>query len=456
MNITKTNIDKLNAKLNVHVEKTDYDPKVEASLNDYKRKVQLKGFRPGKVPMGIIRKMVGTQVLVEEVNKLVYESIAKYLNEQEIHILGEPMINEKEQPKIDWEKQAEFTFVFDLGLAPEIDLNLSSKDKIVFYKITVDDKMIDEYVAELTQRFGSYKTLDTISGDEMIRCNMAQLDESGKIKEGGISKENTPMILSVVKDEEIKKKFIGAKLQDKLQIDVRKAFDRDVEIASLLGISKEKAASLTHTVFELTIIEILKYEKAEMNKELFDKVFGADASIASEEEFRKRLAEDLAKSLEADSDYRFTIDAKEHIIEKANIKLPVDFLKRWMLFSNKEFTQEQLDDEFPKFEDEFKWQLIRNDIIKKNNISVSEQEIKDYAKAFAAYQFRQYGINNFAEEHLEKYASSMLKNDEERRRLYERKIDEKVMHFIKSTVTLQEKEIDRDKFKTLFEKKNKK
>ncbi len=452
MDIRKEDIDELNALLKVQVDESDYEEKVNEVLRDYRKKANIKGFRPGKVPFGMIKKMAGTKVLVDEVNKLVFESISKYLVNEKINILGEPIVNEEKQPKIDWENQKTFEFVFDLGLSPDVNVELSKKDKIPYYKIKVDKAIVDEYVDEYKKRFGRFETTDKVSDDEMIKGELYQVDDNGQQIEEGFQVSNATLSLLNIKDDAIKKKFKGAVVNDKVVFDLKKAYPNDTEISSLLNIDNEKAAEVSGN-FEIQISEILKFEEAEVNQELFDKVYGENA-VKSEEEFRQKLSEDIENSLEADSNYKFVMDVKDAIIKKADIELPIEFLKRWLLTSNKEkFTKEQVDEDFHKYEDDMKWQVIRNSLINKNNITVSDEEIKDYAKQVALMQFQQYGLANMPEEQLEQFANTMLEKEEERKRLYDKKYDDKVIEFVKENVTVNEKEITRDKFKKMLEKK---
>ncbi len=453
MNITKEDVDKLNAVLKVHIEKKDYEPEVEKVLRDYKRKAKLNGFRPGKVPFGLVKKMYGKQVLVEQVNKLVSESISGYLKDEDIKILGEPLINEEKQESIDWENQQEFNFVFDLGLTPDINIKLGQKDKITFHTIKVDDELINEQIENYKQQFGSFQQVDAIENEEMLKGDIKELDENGQHKEEGITAENAILALNVVKDDSIKKKFKGAKKGDKIIFNLKKAYPNDADVASLLSIDKEIAANLTAD-FEVTINEINRFQKAEANQELFDKLYG-EGEVKSENEFKEKVKEQIKTSLIKDSEYKFNQDAKNLILKKANIELPEDFLKRWILSTNNEnTTKEKLDEDFENHRDEFKWQVIKNNIIKENDLKVSEQEVKELAKQVALMQFQQYGMVNLPEEQLAQFADEMLKKDEERRRLYEKLYEDKIFEFIKNNVTVENKEINKEKFKKLLEKNN--
>lgn len=456
MNITRENVDQLNAVLRVSVEKKDYENQVNNKLKEVKKKAQINGFRPGHVPMGLIKKMAGTQAVVEEVNKLVMDEISKYLVNEKIDILGEPLFNEKEQSQIDWENQDSFQFVFDIGLSPVINLSIDKNYKLPYYKIDVDAKMIDDYVEEYSRRFGKYSTCETIETlEEMLKGDIYQLTEDGRHLENGISAENALIVPSIIKDETIKNSFKGKRTSDKIVFNIKKAYPNNSEIAALLRVSKEVAETID-SEFEFVIKDINKWENSEITQELFDKVFGAD-NVKSIDEFRAKISEQISKNLENESNYRFFIDTKVELIKKADIKLPVDFLKRWLIFTNNgKFTKEEIDTDFIKFEDELKWQVIKNQLLKVNNIAVTEEDIKSFAKEVALAQFQQYGMANVEDAQLEYFAASMLKKEEDAKRLYERKTEDKLIQFIKAGVTLKEEAISKEKFDKLFEKEENK
>jgi trigger factor len=451
MNITKENIDKLNAVLRVTIEKADYQEKVDEVLKDHRKKAKLNGFRPGKVPFGLIKKMYGKPVLVQEVNKLVSEKISEYLDNEGVKVMGEPLIREEEQEKIDWENQEVFKFVFDLGLSPDIDLEIKDKDKVPYYNIKIDKKMVDEYVDEYARRFGDFKNIEAVEdNEEMLKGAFMELDENNQPKEDGLTVENGTISLNTIQDDKIKKSFKDKKLNDKIVIDVKKAFTNETDLASLLNIKKEELATINN-LFEFTINEILKFEKSDINQELFDKIYG-EGNVKSEDEFREKLKEDIRTGLNQQSEYKLKLDIKNKLIKKADIELPVDFLKRWILSTNEKITKEQIDEDFEKYEDDLKWQVIRNHIIKENEIKPSDEEIKESAKKFALMQLQQYGIPNLPDEQLENFAMEMLKKEEERKRIVDNIYDEKVFSLIKEKITLTQKELSRDEFNKLLEK----
>jgi len=449
MNITKENISKVNALLKVNVTKDDYTEKVETQIKDYKKKACVDGFRPGKIPEGLVRKMYGKAILVEEVNKIMSESLTKYLIDEKLNILGEPLPNRENQKPIDFDNDTDFEFVFDIALAPEIDVKLSKKDKITFYDIKVDGKILDSQIDNYLRRFGEFKDVEEATDMEMLTGNFVQVDENNAVVDGGINTEHVKITIEYIKDKEVKDLFSAKKVGDKVIFDLRKAYPSDTEIASMLHIDKEKAKELTGN-FEFTINQIQRFEKAEMNQDLFNKAFG-DGVINSEKEFKEKLTAEIKENFVKESDYRFMFDAKENLVSKLNPELPAEFLKRWLLEINKgKFTSEQIEAEYPAFEEDLKWQLIKDQIIKTNEINVDEQEVLALAKEVTAAQFMQYGLNNLPDEHLENYAKEILKKDSERKKLFEKKLEDKVVAYIKDSVKLDVKEVSTEDFQKLW------
>jgi len=450
MNITQENTDKLNAVLRLKVEQDDYAERVNKVLKDYRKQARVDGFRPGMVPMGIIKKMYYTPVLVDEVNKLVSESIFNYLKENDVKILGEPLPNKDQDQQVDFEQDTEFTFKFDLGLAPELDLEVSPKDKVPLYKIKVDKAQQTEYKEQLLQRYGEFKPVDKATDKEMIKGTLVKVDKEGKEAENGIRVENVSMSLEMMKDDDQKILFSGVSAGNEVVFDVKKAFPNDTELASLLKIDKTEVAMLEGT-FKCSIDEVMNFEQAGLGQDFYDKVYG-EAEVKSEEEFNKRIQEEISLNHERESEYRFMVDAREMLIKKAKIDLPAEFLKRWMVETNEQLTEEQVNDDFAKYEDDFRWQLIKEYLLKKQDIKVSEAEALEAAKGMALNQYMQYGISNVPDDYLENYARELMSKPEEARKFYEQKGEEKLIEYIKSTVKLDDKEVSSEKFRKLYEK----
>ncbi|MBI5218399.1 MAG: trigger factor [Bacteroidia bacterium] len=447
MDITRENKDGLNAVLRIKVGKEDYAPRVDNVLKDYRKKAKLDGFRPGMVPTGLIRKMFGKHVLLEELNKIVTESLSKYITDEKLHLLGDPLPGKEEHSPLDLDNQTEFEFTFDLGIAPELKLDLSHNTEYPYYKIKVEEKAIDDQVSRYTNRFSTLSKIEEVIEKAMLKGDIAQIDDQGKIMEGGILKENATLSATVIKDEDIKKKFIGAKVGASIDFNIRKAFQNFTEISSMLGIKKEEAETLDSD-FSYTIKEISEFVPHEVNEELFNKVFGD--SVITEEEFRNKIMEEIEKFYFRESDFRFLMDVKEGMIHAAAVELPDEFLKRWMVFTNKKLTAEKVEKAYPLFTNDLKWQLIKDKIIRENEIKVEEDEVIEVAKESIVQQFRQYGIMNLPEEHLANYAKETLKKEEEKRKFFEKKFEEKVLQHIRNSVKINEKEVTPEEFNKLF------
>ena len=452
MDITEEKVDNLNAILKIQIGKEDYESRVGDVLKDYKKKVRLDGFRPGKVPVGLIKKMYGKAVLIEEINKIVSESISKYLIDKDLKILGEPLPSDKEQKTIDWDNQTDFEFAFDLGLAPEFDMNLSKKDKIPFYEIKIDQKLRDTYIENYTRRYGTFTPVEMAGEKEMLKGSIRQIDAEGNIAENGIYAEDTSFSIEIIKDKKIKDKFVDARIKDVINFDIKKAFPNDQEIASILYINKDDVPALS-PYFQFTINEISRFENAELNQEFFDKAFGKD-KVKTVEEFEILVENEIKNNLTREEEFKFSLDVKEKTINKLEIELPVEFLKKWLVRINEgKVAKEEIDKDFEKFEKDLKWQLIKDKIIKENEIKVTEDEALDYAKKVTLMQFQQYGMTNIPDEQLENYAGGLLKKEEENKRIYEKKYEEKVIEFIKELVKIDHKEVTADEFNKLFDNK---
>jgi trigger factor len=450
MNITLENTDQLNAILTLKVEQADYTERVDTVLKDYRKQAKVDGFRPGMVPMGIIKKRYYTPVMVDEVNKLVSESLFNYMKDNDVRILGEPLPHKDQDQKVDFEKDSEFEFMFDLGLAPELKLDVTAKEKVPFYKIKVDKKQQDEYKEQLFQRYGEFTAVDKAGDNELIKGSLVKVDKEGNEVENGMRVEGVSLSLEMMKDDDQKVLFSGTAGGDEVVFDVKKAYPNDTELASLLRIDKTEVAMLEGT-FKCSIDEVMKFDRAELGQEFYDKVYG-EGEVKTEEEFTKRVSDEIALNYERESEYRFMVDAREVLIKKAKIDLPVEFLKRWMVETNEQLSEEQVNEDFAKYEDDFRWQLIKEFLLKQQDIKVTEDEALEAAKGMALNQYMQYGMANVPDDYLENYAREMMSKPEEARKFYEQKGEEKLIEYIKSTVKLDEKEVSSEKFRKLYEK----
>ena len=451
MIIERKDLDQNNATLTVHIEKVDYAEKVDKTLRDFRKKANIPGFRPGMVPVGLVKKMYGKAVLAEEINKLVSDNLFNFIRENHVDILGEPLPNETDQKPFDFETQEEFEFIFDLGLAPQFEVQLTNKDKVKFYNITVSDEMIENQVKSYVGRYGKYIQEEVVEEKDMIKGELLEMAD-GKVNESGIKVKDATLTASYMKDEEQKALFIGAKKGDVIVFNPAKAFENETEISSLLKVSKE-AAKTIDTDFQIKIESITRYHESEINQELFDKVYG-EGTVATEEEFRAKIKENIQENLVSDSEYKFGIDAQEMLLEKfTDLTFPDVFLKRWVLSSNENLSAETLEVEFPKMIKDLKWQLIKSKLGKAFEVKVEPADVEEYAKKIAKAQFAQYGMIGMDDEILANYAKDMMKKEDTLKNMVEKTTEEKIFACIKQAVKLENKEVSIEDFNKMFETK---
>ena len=450
MNITRENIDELNAILTVSIEKSDYEATVNDVLKNYRKKANMPGFRPGMVPAGLIKKMYGKAALADEVNKIISKSLTDYIHAENLNVLGEPLPNEEKQLPIDWDIQTDFSFVFDIGMAPGIEVKLEEMAALPFYNITADNEMVSKQVDAYASRLGENKVVEIVGEKDTVRGNFVQLNEDGSELEGGIVAEKVVIAVDVMKDEEVKASFLGKKAGDVIVFDPIKAYDNKHEVGHLLNISHEAAEILSGN-FSFTIIEVLHFEKAELTQDLFSKIYGEDSGITSEEEFTAKVKAEIEENFVYSSNYKFALDSRDALIKAIPFNLPEVFLKRWIKVTNEKMTDEQIEGDFDNFMTDLRWQLIKDKIVRDNELKINEDDVRALAKEMAAMQFRQYGLNNVGDEHLENYADHMLKNEEERRKLVSRKQEDVIVATIKDKVTLDVREISYDEFNKMLE-----
>ena len=410
MNITKNQIDDLNATIKIELGKEDYAGRVEKALKDYQKKVVVNGFRPGKTPMGIVKKMYGKSLLVDEINKVLGESLNNYIKENNLQILGEPLPNETEQKELNLEDE-NFEFLYDIALSPEVNAKMSKREKIPFYTIKVDDEMIDKQIESICKNNGNMIAVDEIEGTEYLKGELIELDADGNGKEGGIKNED----------------------------------------ASMLGVTKEEAEHAGEN-YCFIVKEIKRYIDAEVNEELFTKLYG-EGVVKDAADFRNRVKADIENQLKGHSEYRFTIDAKEKLIKKnEDVVLPETFLKRWIVAVNEKMTPEEVEKDFEGYRDEFKWQLVKSAIVKDYDVKVEAEDMKREGRQIAAAQLQQYGLYGLTDEQLDGFAAKLLEDEKQRQHLYERALDNKVFDVIRENVKLEEQEISMADFEKLFQK----
>ena len=450
MNITKTQNDNLNAMIKIELGKEDYAERVENVLKDYQRKVVIDGFRKGKTPMGIVKKMYGKAILVEEINKVLGEALTNYIKENDLQILGEPLPNETEQKELNLEDD-KFEFIYDIALSPEVNVKLSKREKVPYYLIKVDDEMIDKQIESMCKGNGELKPVDEIEGTEYIKGELIELNADGSVKEGGVKNEDASLSVMHIKDEESVNAFKGAKVGQEVKFNAVKSFPNKADFASMLGVTKEEAEQVNPD-FRFIVNEIKRYTDAEVNQELFDRVYGKD-NVKSVEEFRTKVKEDIEKQLKGHSEYRFTIDAREKILKKnEDVVLPDAFLKRWIVAVNKDMKAEDVEKDFEGYRDEFKWQVIKTALGKEYGLKVEEADMKSVAREVAAAQLQQYGLYGLSDEQLDGFAVKLLEDSKQRQHLYERAVDNKIFAAIRENVKLEEQEIAMADFEKLFQK----
>ena len=451
MKISFENPDKINGLLTIVVEEDDYKNEVEKTLKEYRKKANVPGFRPGQAPMGMIKRQFGPSVKMEAINKFVGQEMYKYVQDNKIQMLGEPLPSEKQTP-VDLEKDAPYTFMFDIAVAPEMKVSLTGRDKVDYYNITVDDKILDQQVEMYASRAGSYETAETYEENDMLKGDLRELDENGNTKEGGITVEGAIMMPSYIKVDDQKKLFEGAKVGDIITFNPKKAYpENDTEVAQLLKIERDAVKDL-ESEFSYQITEIQRFKKHEVNEELFKQVFGEDTDVKDEAAFRAKIKEGLQAQLVNDSDYKFILDVREHCEKKVgDLVYPDALLKRIMLANNKDKGEEFVEKNYAESIKELTWHLIKEQLIKAQDIKVNDEDIKETAKEAARAQFAQYGMTNIPEEYIENYANEIIKKGDSVDALVDRSIDRKLASTLKTVVKLNEKEISVEDFNKMMQ-----
>ena len=448
MKISFENPDKVNGLLTITVEEADYQASVEKTLKDYRKKANYPGFRPGMVPMGLIKKQYGASAKMDAINKLIGEQIYKYMQDNKIQMLGEPLPSEKQEAQ-DLEKPAPYTFAFDIAVAPEFKIELNGHNKIDHYTIIVDDALIDRQVEMFTSRNGTYEKAESYEDNDMLKGDLRELDEKGNTKEDGITVEAASILPNYIKDEAQKALFNGAKLGDIITLNVSKAFEHEAEIASLLKVERDRVKDIKSD-FSYQITDIQRYKKHPVDQELFDSLFGKD-TVKSEKEFREKIAEGLKEQLAVDADYKFILDVRAYCEKKVGkLEFPDALLKRIMLNNNKDKGEEFVEKNYEQSIKELTWHLIKEQLVADNQIKVNDEDVLNAAKETARVQFAQYGMNNVPDEYVENYAKEILKKRENVDGLVDRAVDIKLTDALKKVVKLNEKEISLDDFNKMM------
>ena len=456
MNITFEAPDKVNGLMTITLENADYQGEVEKTLKDYRKRANVPGFRPGQTPMGLIKRQYGAAVKMDVVNKMLGEKLYEYIRENKIQMLGEPLASDQQVPQ-DLEKDEELTFKFDIAVAPEFEAKLSGKDKVDYYNITVDDKLVDQQVEMYQSRAGQYEKVEAYDAEQrdMLKGDLRELDADGNVKEGGIEVADAVLMPQYIKVDDQKKLFDGSKLGDIITWNPRKAYpESDVEVSSLLKIEKDDVKNHEGD-FTYQVTEISRFTKAEVNQQLFDQVFG-EGTVKDEKEFRQKISDQISEQFKTDSDYKFLLDVRAHMEKKVGkLEFPEALLKRIMKQNNRERkdVDEYVEKNFELSIKELGWHLIKEQLVAAQGIKVEDDDLKQVAKEAARAQFAQYGMSNVPDEYLENYATEMLKKRENVDGLVDRAVDVKLTAALKSVVKLNEKDITMEDFQKLLQEK---
>lgn len=441
MHITKEEIDDQNALLKINLEPNDYSKQYDNALKTYRKQVSLPGFRAGKVPMSLVKQRYGRSLLAEELNKLLNENIQKYISENKLEVLGSPIPSQDHKEQGDWDNPADFEFVYELGLAPDLDVKITKKDKFEYHPIIIEDKMLDEQINNIARRYGKMSEATTAAANDMVVGDFVELDEKDEIKEGGIMHEGTISLEFIDKDEQ--KNLIGKKVGEDVVLDPHNVSRGHDDLAKMLGITHEETHDI-NTNFKFIVREIKHLEPAEMNAEFFSKIFG-EGEVKDEKGFREKIREDLAKGFNADSDRLFKRDITKKLIADYNPSLPDAFLKKWILMTNeKPVTPEEVEKDYGQYQKSLQWQLIFNKLVESKAIKIEDDEVVKRTMEMMASQYAQYGMPAPEEQELKETALRVLANQDESRKVFDMLYDEKLVAYIRETATVKEKPVTYD------------
>ena len=443
MKITQSKAKDLMATITVEVAATDYTEKVDKVLKDYRKTADVPGFRKGKTPMAIINKKYRTSVIVEEVNKLLQDELYKHISAEKVRVLGSPM--PIDETPIDWENTEDFTFQYEVGLAPDFDVKITAKDKLNYYKIKADAKLVDGYCTDIAKRYGKMSNPEVSVEGDLIFCAIAQLDVDGNVMSNGISNEAT-VAMEYIADAKIKKQFVGVKKDDVLKVNVMKAFTNHSDLGSMLNVSHDALHNLTSEEFQFTVKNINQLAPAELTTELFDKVYG-EGTVKDVKEFKAKVQEEAEGQFVGESDRMLKNDIVTYFIEKLKLQMPDDFLKRWLVQTSEQpITMEMLATEYDMYAKSLQWQLIENKILENYEVKVTQEDVLNQTKKLIGSQMKQYGQPEGDDAQLTDIATNILKNEEERKKIYDQIFDERTLVVYKENFKLTEKNVTYDDF----------
>jgi trigger factor len=431
------------ATITVEVKAADYSERVEKVLKDYRKTAEVPGFRKGKTPMGIINKKYRTSVIVEEVNKMLQDELYKHITAEKVRVLGSPMpIDEK---PIDWQNDEDFTFEYEVGLAPEFDVKITAKDKLNYYKIKADAKLVDGYCKDIAKRYGKMSNPEASVEGDLIFCTIEQLDVDGNVMENGIKNDAT-VAMDYIADKKIKKQFVGVKMDDLITVNVKNAFTNHSDLGAMLNVDHAAIHNLTSEEFQFTVKNVNRLEPAELNIELFDKVYGPGA-IKDEKEFKAKVKSEAEAQFVAESDRMLKNDVVTYLVDKLKLAMPNEFLKRWLVQTSEQpITMEMLETEYDMYAKSLQWQLIENKILENHSIKVTQDDVLAHTKVLISAQMKQYGQPEGDDKQLTDIATNILKNEEERKKLYDQIFDERTLAVYKENFKLTEKSVSYDEF----------
>jgi len=443
MKLTQSKAKDLMATITVEVKAADYSERVEKVLKDYRKTAEVPGFRKGKTPMGIINKKYRTSVIVEEVNKMLQDELYKHITAEKVRVLGSPMpIDEK---PIDWENDEDFTFEYEVGLAPEFDVKITAKDKLNYYKIKADAKLVDGYCNDIAKRYGKMSNPEASVEGDLIFCTIEQLDVDGIVMDNGIKNDAT-VAMDYIADKKIKKQFVGVKTDDLITVNVMKAFTNHSDLGAMLNVDHDAIHNLTSEEFQFTVKNVNRLEPAELNVELFDKVYGPGA-IKDEKEFKAKVKSEAEAQFVGESDRMLKNDVVTYFVDKLKLAMPNEFLKRWLVQTSEQpITMEMLETEYDMYAKSLQWQLIENKILENHNIKVTQDDVLAHTKVLISAQMKQYGQPEGDDKQLTDIATNILKNEEERKKVYDQIFDERTLVVYKENFKLTEKSVSYDEF----------
>ena len=450
MKITTKNTKSQTLIITVDIIQSDYIDAVNKVLEDYRKKVQIPGFRKGKAPIGIVKKQYEKPVLIDEVNKLIQQELYKYISSEKIETLGSPLPIDND---IDWDNSRDFVFKYEVGIAPTIEVNITQKDKLDYYKIKVEKKVVDNYCNDIAKRYGKMSSVTKSDNGDLIFCSIEQVDFSGKILEDGIKNDAT-VSMDYIKEDKIKKMFCNLKVNDSLIINVKKAFSNISDLSAMLAVDQNTVNNLEYNEFKFSVKNINRLQPANLNTDLFDKVYG-NGKVKTKKEFENKVKDEVQLQFDSESDRMLKNDVVNYLMKKFDFDLPNDYLKNWLLkTSDKKISMDQIEKEYDMYSKSLKWQLLENNIIKKNDIKVVDDDVLEHTKKMIKLQMKQYGQPEGDDKQLIEIANNVLKNEKEKKKIYDHLYDEKTLGLYKEQFKLKEKIITYDDFVKLATEKN--